>query len=243
MTWARLDDTFHHHPKPMGVSLSALGLFALGLSYTADNGTRGRLPEKWVLGRIVGDDQSAPQQLVDAGMWIPVENGYEIHDYFDYNLTPEQLEQKRDSDRERKRKQRRREEESRRDAPVTPGTGKGKGSVTELGTEFEDEWLPHYREVTGNSNVRGSKSARDQFIARRREGRSIEELKLATIGCHGDEFCRDHGFNVPDTILRASKVERYIQLGREPRRDGSSKGMANAHRLAEKARQMEEATA
>lgn len=129
MTWARIDDTFHHHPKPMSVSLSALGLFALGLSYAADNGTRGQLPEKWVLGRIVGDDQSAPQQLVEAGLWRRTESGYEIHDYHDYNLTPEQVEERRSGDRDRKQKQRGKEKESRRDSARTPGPGTGLGST------------------------------------------------------------------------------------------------------------------
>lgn len=220
MTWARLDDTFHHHPKPMQVSLSAIGLFALGLSYAADNETRGRLPERWVLGRIVGDDQSAPQQLVDAGLWTRDGSAYEIHDFHDYNLKPEELEERRRGDRERQRKRR----QPPRDSAVTPGTGKGPGSsgsgsgtatgqTEALGREFQ-EWLQDYHGATGRVSVRGSHSARDQFVARRKEGYSLEELKLATRGCHGDDFCRERGFDVPDTILRASKVERYIELGR-----------------------------
>jgi len=215
MTWARLDDTFHHHPKPMQVNLAALGLFALGLSYSADNGTRGRLPEKWVLGRIVGDDGTAPQQLVDAGLWARDGSDFVIHDFHDYNLTPEEIEARRSGNRDRKRRQRDRERESPVTEDVTPGSGPGSVS------EFED-WLGHYRVCTGRVGVRGSKPSREAFAARRKEGRSLDDLKLATIGCHGDEFCREHGHDVPDTILRASKVERYIQLARQPRRGGSS---------------------
>lgn len=87
------------------------------------------------------------------------------------------------------------------------GMGKGKGK------EFE-EWLEHYRVTTGRKTVRGSQSARDAFAARRKEGRTPDDLKLATVGCHSDDYCREKGFDVPETILRASKVERYIQLGR-----------------------------
>lgn len=213
MTWARLDDTFHHHPKPMQVSLSALGLFALGLSYSADNNTRGRLPEKWVLGRIIGDDQTAPQQLVDAGLWEPEKGCFVIHDYHDYNLTHEQLEERREKDRSRKRKQR--EKESRRDSEGTPGKGQG--------TEF-GEWLDHYRETTGRKTVRGSQPARDAFAARRKEGRTMEDLKRATVGCHSDDFCRENGHDIPETILRASKVERYIQLATSKQGNGRGWG-------------------
>lgn len=89
--------------------------------------------------------------------------------------------------------------------------GRGRGSGQGSG-EFED-WLENYREVTGKSTVRGSKPAREAFAARRKEGRTLDELKAATVGCHGDDFCRENGHDVPETILRASKVERYIQLG------------------------------
>lgn len=230
MTWARLDDTFHHHPKPMKATLSALGLFALGLSYSADNKTRGRLPEKWVLGRIVGDDQSAPSQLVEVGLWTKEGDEYVIHDYHDYNLTPEELEEVRSGSRERKQKQRDSERDIYVTEGVTPGMGKGLGSV------FRD-WLSHYRETTGRTTVRGSKAAQDAFGARIKEGRTLDELKEATVGCHGDDFCREHGHDIPETILRGSKVERYIQLARTPKSTGSA-GMDNARRLAEKAKEL-----
>lgn len=75
------------------------------------------------------------------------------------------------------------------------------------------EWLEHFRSVTGKANTTGSAEARRFFNARRAEGRSLEQLKLATVGCHGDERLREQGFNRPETILRESKVERYIALG------------------------------
>lgn len=76
------------------------------------------------------------------------------------------------------------------------------------------EWLAHYRSVTGRSTVKGSKPARREFNARL-EDYSLADLKLATVGCHGDEYCRRNGYDVPETILRASKVTRYIELGRQ----------------------------
>lgn len=77
--------------------------------------------------------------------------------------------------------------------------------------EFED-WLDHYREVTGRP-ARGSASARRAFAARRRERWSLDDLKLATIGCHADPWRREQGHDVPDTILRVSKVEGYRLVG------------------------------
>lgn len=99
------------------------------------------------------------------------------------------------------------------------------------GDEF-GKWLEHYRETTGNTQTRGSKSARRAFSARRREGYSFEQLCSATSGCHGDEWCRDRGFNVPDTILRASNVDRYINLAQKPQSSSrrSSGTIASIHR-------------
>ena len=76
-----------------------------------------------------------------------------------------------------------------------------------------DGWLEHYREVTGRTGVKGSKAARAAYAARREEGRSDADLRHATIGAHSDPWMREQGYDVPDTILRASKVERYIVIG------------------------------
>lgn len=215
MTWARLDDTFHHHPKLMRVNLAATGLFALGLSYAADNLTDGHLPEKWVRGQMVGEDESLTDQLVRAGLWERAEGGFQIHDFDTYNLTREQVLSRRDYERDKKRTQRGTEDGT---PPGSQGTGKGTGNNDDgskgavVAREW-DEWLDHYHAVTGRMTVRGSTAARDQFRARRREF-SLDELKLATIGSHSDEFCRSNGHDVPETILRASKVQRYIERGK-----------------------------
>ena len=105
-----------------------------------------------------------------------------------------------------------------------------------------DSWLSHYHSVTGKTSVTGSKPARDAFKARTKEGRSLEDLKAATVGCHGDEFCRTNGHDVPETILRASKVERYIALAAQPQSTGSQ-GMDNARRRADVIKARQEARA
>lgn len=78
--------------------------------------------------------------------------------------------------------------------------------------EWED-WIQHFVATTGKRNTTGSKEARRFFNARRAEGKSLEILKQATVGAHSDEHLRSNGFNRPETILRDSNVERYIELG------------------------------
>ncbi len=103
-------------------------------------------------------------------------------------------------------------------------------------SEF-DSWLEHYQQITGRATVTGSKSARQAFKARRKEGRSLDDLKAATVGCHSDEFCRTGGHDVPETILRASKVERYIALSVEPPKSGSA-GVDRANEFADRAKSL-----
>lgn len=116
--------------------------------------------------------------------------------------------------------------------------GAGKPAVRSL---FPD-WLAHYHLTTGRTSVTGSKTARDAFSARIKDGKTLDDLKLATVGCHGDQFCRDNGHDVPETILRAGKVERYISLARDRKAttSTSSPGMDNAKRRAEMVRRQQE---
>lgn len=115
------------------------------------------------------------------------------------------------------------------------GSGLGRGS----GSDFE-EWLQDYREVTGRDSVRGSKPARTAFDARTRDGYSLNDLKLATRGCHGDQFCRDNGHDVPETILRASKVERYIALAKQGPRPPAAASLSPAQKRAQEVRRKRE---
>jgi hypothetical protein len=101
---------------------------------------------------------------------------------------------------------------SRKGLETLPGRGRGTGSGSSVVNEEFNDWLEHYVATTGYTGTTGSKSARESFAARRREGLTLEELKLATVGCHSDPFNREHHHDVPDTILRVSKVTRYVKM-------------------------------
>lgn len=87
-----------------------------------------------------------------------------------------------------------------------------------------DRWLGHYHETTGRTAVEGSEAAKRLFKARRQDGRTVEELMEATEGCHGEEHLRENGYDRPETILAATKFERYIELARKQK--ASSNGHA-----------------
>lgn len=101
---------------------------------------------------------------------------------------------------------------------VVRSTSTSKGSKTlskdQLRADWK-RWLAHFHEITGRTATTGSDEAKRSFKARREEGRTVEELMEATTGCHGEEGLRERGFDRPETILRSSKFQRYIELARQ----------------------------
>lgn len=94
MGWARIDDGLHSHPKAYRVSLPALGLWTIALSYAAHYETDGFIEDGWlrsVAARHGSRGRALVHELVDAGFLEPAEGGFDLHDYLDYNPSREQL--------------------------------------------------------------------------------------------------------------------------------------------------------
>jgi hypothetical protein len=97
---ARLDTGWHAHPKVLALGLAGMGLHAWSISYcdhTLSDGfiPRGAWPALEGLRPVVN-------KLVAAGLWQPVDGGYQVHDYADYNRTKAQIAALREEDRVRK---------------------------------------------------------------------------------------------------------------------------------------------
>ncbi|MEU6661217.1 mucin-2 [Streptomyces sp. NPDC046821] len=114
MSWFKVDDTAHTHPKLRGAGTAAIGLWTLGGSYAAQYLTDGM-----VHAHFVKTTATAPQlaRLVKAGLWHPAGHGcarcpqpdsgdYVIHDYLVYNPSREKVTTERERAAEKKRKQR-----------------------------------------------------------------------------------------------------------------------------------------
>lgn len=152
MSWGRIDDNFHDHPKVELVSLEAIGLHWLAVSYCNRQKTDGRitLHRVRVLARRT-DGERLADELVNArtaddkaGLWERDGDGYRIHDFLHFNRSAaqRQKEQKDAVRRMRALRKRSREqdrihsEESDPNFPVTPlhpvpmgpGTGTGRES-------------------------------------------------------------------------------------------------------------------
>ena len=99
MTWVRLDDQYHNHPKVLGLSDAAYRLHTGAICYCAEFLTDGLLPAGWI--REKRPDLVA--ECVSARVWDRHEDGsYWVHDYLDYNPSGAQVRSAREQERDRK---------------------------------------------------------------------------------------------------------------------------------------------
>jgi len=120
MTWFRVDDNLAFHPKVIAAGNPAIGLWVRAGTWAAQQLTDGYIPAD--IARAIGPPAQA-RALVDAGLWLPCEKGYEFHEWTERQPTRGEVEQRRKAGAERLRKWRQEHN--------------GDGSVTPLQTRFE----------------------------------------------------------------------------------------------------------
>lgn len=93
MTWVKLDDQLHAHPKVMRVGLAGTGLFARALSYCGCYATDGVVPPGWAHAQLAPEDHgNLPEQLVAAGLWEPMpDGGFRIPDFCELNPSADEV--------------------------------------------------------------------------------------------------------------------------------------------------------
>jgi len=102
MPWFTIDDKWHSHPKVIGLSLAAAGLWAKAGSWCNDQLTDGRISLAAV--KVLGGNTKLAAELVEANLWHVVEGGWQFHDWLDKQQSRETVLSKRKADAERKRK-------------------------------------------------------------------------------------------------------------------------------------------
>lgn len=97
MTWGKIDDKLHSHPKAEDAGLEAMGLWAMALSYCAAYLTDGLVTAARV-SRLAGErGEYLAGRLVDAGLWeARPEGGWQFHDWADYQPTKAGVEAERE---------------------------------------------------------------------------------------------------------------------------------------------------
>jgi hypothetical protein len=104
MTYFKVDDHFHSHPKILDLGLDAIGLWTLAGSWSGEQLTDGFIPAR-LIARL-GGSQETTQALVDAGLWEVIEGGFIFHDWDAHNQTKAQVIESREAWRSKKEKQR-----------------------------------------------------------------------------------------------------------------------------------------
>lgn len=101
MTWYKVDDTFHGHPKPRRVSLAAVGLWTMAGSYSGQHLTDGFVPDWFV--RQFPQGPKLARELVGTGLWNggaerDQDKGFVFHDWSDYQPSAESVKARRRAD-------------------------------------------------------------------------------------------------------------------------------------------------
>lgn len=88
MPWVKLDDRFPSHRKIDLLSDRAFRLYVSALCWSSENLTEGHIPDANVT-RIahVRNTKATAKELEERGLWERVDDGWQIHDYLDYNPT------------------------------------------------------------------------------------------------------------------------------------------------------------
>lgn len=105
--WFRVDDSFLTHPKTEGICNDTLAMWLRAGDWSAWQLTDGRVPRSllWLFAGNAADAEGTARDLVDRRLW---ENnggdGWQFHDWADWNPTRAQVTARRKADAERRRR-------------------------------------------------------------------------------------------------------------------------------------------
>lgn len=119
MSWFKVDDGFWSNPKVLNLSDGATALWVRAGSYCCQHLTDGVVLSSLL--RVLGSEDAA-EELVAVGLWKSTRQGFEFHDWAEYQETSATVKKRREEQRERQRKRRASRDSSRnvtRDKSVT----------------------------------------------------------------------------------------------------------------------------
>jgi hypothetical protein len=162
MPWVKLDDRFPSHRKIALLSDRAFRLHVSAMCWCAENLTDGRIGDRelGLVTRVRGVKATA-KQLEDAGLWDRTEDGWEIHDYLDYNPSREQvlIERKRNAERQERFRRRR----NGKPTPPSDGSSNGRSNgVTEEDESHLDDTTATRQQHDGDTTATRNSALQDE---------------------------------------------------------------------------------
>ncbi len=97
MAWVRVDDQWPTHPKVMGLSMAARGLWITAACHCNAHRTDGLIRGSAISGMAKISKRGTTKlvdELVGAGLWVKVGEDYRIHDYHDYQPSSSELDER-----------------------------------------------------------------------------------------------------------------------------------------------------
>jgi hypothetical protein len=203
-----LDLGFSEDPKILTVGNSAAGLYARSLSYSGNHRTDGFIPEAWARG---AGKPAERRKLVDHGLWLAVEFGYQIPNWERYQQTRAQIEALEDAHR-------------RGAAKTNEARWGDRSSDTESDTVLANAGASRYSGRNQNENQNGNdKGSRGEMFVKGSslelplEKDSLVARLLDAIGNHADEgtagVIRSYAARLPEAAL--AKVHESLSVNRE----------------------------
>lgn len=135
MPWTRLDDQFFANPKVVDLGKDAKLVYLAALTYCGSQLTDGVIKAGAVrmVAAMVDAERECVAELVDAGLWEVIPEGYRIHDYLMYNPSGEQVKAERANNAKRQQEWRERnrgETGQFKDDVTPPATNAERNAVT-----------------------------------------------------------------------------------------------------------------
>lgn len=152
MTWFKVDDSFHSHPKVLAASAAALGLWVVAGSWSGANLSDGFVPDH-VLPRLLPGSVELARELVAVGLWRRARGGYRFHDWSEFNPKREAVEAERRAARERMRNLR---EQRKTAGQRSNGSGEQQANVR---GKFATPTRPDPNPLKGGSGAGGRQAA------------------------------------------------------------------------------------
>jgi hypothetical protein len=106
VTWFYVDDKFWSHPKTIGISLSAVGVWTMAGTWCMAHLTDGYIPSDALRMVCRRKTLKEEQELVIRNLWTEVGDGYQFVDWLQWQRSREYIESKRAASRDRQRKHR-----------------------------------------------------------------------------------------------------------------------------------------
>lgn len=155
LAWFKVDDGFSSSPKVLSIRrrdrLAAVGLWTVAGAWAAKHLTDGFIPA-YMLEELAAEE-SQVDNLVTAGLWREEGDGYQFHDWHDYQ--PTRVDVLANRERERARKEAYRAKKSGNTGQSPAGTGSDRDAGQERVSGHPDPTRPDPTSISNEIDERG----------------------------------------------------------------------------------------